>query len=238
MLLDRIGSLDLDRLQFDGSAAYVNQAFRTLRRMLGKAEEWKMIRAVPKIKLAKEYGRSELITAERESRLLSFAAQPCHDVIVIVQDTGMRPEDEVFTMRWEHVDWLNNRYFVYDSKTPAGIRYVPISERMQKVLLSRFKGQRQGWVFPSKRSKSGHLTTVAKQFREARKKAKLPDAVKLYCGRHTFGTDALERTKNLAAVMKAMGHSDVRCTMRYQHPGIDAIRDAVNQRNREQQAVM
>ncbi len=46
--------------------------------------------------------------------------------------------------------------------------------------------------------------------------------------RHTFGTVA---TGSLAMVMKLMGHPDVRTSMRYQHPVLDSIREAIDQRN-------
>lgn len=38
-------------------------------------------------------------------------------------------------------------------------------------------------------------------------------------------------TGNLAMVMNVMGHSDVRTAMRYQHPALDAVREAIDQRN-------
>lgn len=57
--------------------------------------------------------------------------------------------------------------------------------------------------------------------------------VKLYCCRHTFATDVLERTGNLAAVMKVLGHADAQTAMKYQHPGLEQVRKAVETRNRE-----
>ena len=72
---------------------------------------------------------------------------------------------------------------------------------------------------------------VAKQFREARRKAGLPEAMVLYCARHTFGTAVYEATGNLAMVMKVMGHTDARTAMQYQHPVLDAVREAIDQRN-------
>ena len=86
-------------------------------------------------------------------------------------------------------------------------------------------------MFPSARAKSGHLTTIGKKFRRAREKAGLPRSIVLYCARHAFGTAAYEATGNLAMVMKVMGHTDVRTSMRYQHPVLDPIRDAIDQRN-------
>jgi hypothetical protein len=108
---------------------------------------------------------------------------------------------------------------------------IPISERMLQLLMVRCSDKREGWLFPSPRAKCGHLTTVAKQFREARSKAGLPESLVLYCARHTFGTAAYGATGNLAMVMNVMGHSDVRTAMRYQHPVLDPVREAIDQRN-------
>jgi len=44
------------QLKFPGSAANANCALRTLRRMLHKAEEWKIIGHAPTIKMMKEHG--------------------------------------------------------------------------------------------------------------------------------------------------------------------------------------
>ena len=62
--------------------------------------------------------------------------------------------------------------------------------------------------------------------REARDKAGLPKDLVLYCGRHYYGTRVLRKTGNLAAVMKSMGHKDVRTALRYQHLELDIVRNA------------
>jgi integrase len=53
----------------------------------------------------------------------------------------------------------------------------------------------------------------------------------LYCARHDFGTYALQKTGNIAAVMNSMGHSDVKTAMTYQHPELNVVRDAINSRH-------
>jgi len=95
----------------------------------------------------------------------------------------------------------------------------------------RSVGKPEGWLFPASKAACGHLTTVAKQFRGARREAGLPESLVLYCARHTFGTAAYEANGNLAMVMKVMGHTDVRTSMRYQHPGLESIREAIDRRN-------
>ncbi len=105
MRLDQVTSDVVETLQFSSSSSGANCALRTLRRMLHKGEEWKLIRQAPKVKLMKEYGRSLRLDDEAERRLLAGAAacnwrkrslQLFRDIIIIlVRDTGMRNEREL-----------------------------------------------------------------------------------------------------------------------------------------------
>lgn len=238
MRLDQITRDRVEALSFPGSAGNTNCGLRTLRRMLHKAEEWELIRRVPKFRLAKEHERSLNLDEAAEKRVLEGAAdckwhkRTFHlfkDVVFLMRDTGMRNERELYRARIEYIDWNNRVIFVPDSKTPSGRRTVPLSDRAIEVLRRRCGGRREGWVFPSKRSKAGHLTTMAHRFREARRKAGLPEELVLYCGRHDYGTRVMRQTGNLKAVMLTMGHKDVKTAMRYQHPEVEIVRQALNQ---------
>ena len=68
------------------------------------------------------------------------------------------------------------------------------------------------WVclFWSKHSAAGHLRSIDRLFRKARQQAGLPKGLVLYCARHDYGTRVLMRTGTLAAVMRTMGHRDVK----------------------------
>jgi hypothetical protein len=102
--LAEITTEEAERLKFPGSAANVNYALRTLRRMLHKAEEWKLITRAPKIKLMKEHGRSLRLDDDAEEKLLA-ASTRCKwrprtrelfcDIIVLMRDT-IRNERELF----------------------------------------------------------------------------------------------------------------------------------------------
>jgi integrase len=120
-------------------------------------------------------------------------------------------------MRVESLHWSARAYFNATGKTKRSRRWVALSQRVLDLLFLRCGGRHEGWVFPSRRSETGHLTTVAKKFREARKAAGLPASVILYAARHTYGTFVYETTKNLKVVMDSMGHGDVRTAMRYQN---------------------
>ena len=195
--------------------------------MLHLAQEWGLITKVPRIKLAKELGRNLLLNDEAERKLLPFCGPLLRDIIVLLRDTGMRPKKELFSMRIENLDWNNRVIFVPDSKTPTGRRYIPMSDRVVDLLMMRCAGKLEGWVFPAD-SAVGHLTTIDKQFRKARADAELPSGLKLYCSRHDFGTQMLQRTGNLALVMRAMGQTSTKAAMQYQHPDLEHIRMALN----------
>jgi integrase len=141
-----IGEEQIAALRFSGSAASVNNVRRTLRRMLGKAHAWGLSGIAPKIRLQKEKRRTLLINSEREPQLLSFARQPLRDVLVIMQDTGLRP-DEVLKLRWEHLDWLQETASNPSGKTERARRVVPISERVLTILNQRRTGPNQGLGF-------------------------------------------------------------------------------------------
>lgn len=44
----------------------------------------------------------------------------------------------------------------------------------------------------------------------------------------SYGTRVLMRTGNLAAVMRTMGHRDVKTAMHYQHPELEIVRAALD----------
>ena len=102
---------------------------------------------------------------------------------------------------------------------------------MLDLLMVRCSNRPAGWLFPSRRAECGRLTTVAKQFRDARAKAGLPGSLVLYCARHTFGTAAYEATGNLAMVMNVIGHTmsvlqcgtSIRCWILCAKPSIREI---------------
>jgi integrase len=235
--LDQITGDCADQLRFPGSAANANCALRTLRRMLHKAEEWKMVGNAPKIKMMKEHGRHLRLDDEAESKLVAGTAsckwrqrtrELFRDIVILMRDTGMRNQRELYRMRIENLDWENRVIFVPDSKTPEGRRLVPMSRRVLEILHARCGTKTEGWAFPSKRSASGHLCSIDRLFREARQQAGLPKELVLYCARHDYGTRVLMRTGNLAAVMRTMGHRDIKTAMHYQHPELEVVRAALD----------
>ena len=243
-----LASLQLARITADAVAAakfiglkgqpvggqYANQAIRTLKVMLNKAREWRLISEVPVIKMRKAAGRHLLFSEEDEAGILKQASQDVQDVFIQVQDTGMRP-NEVFRTKWEDVFFGEDYIWIPESKTAAGRRKVPMSGRLKERLWARRKKAKSIWVYPARRGE-GHLQSVALGFRNARRRAGVDSRKVLYSARHTFGTYALAASQNLPAVMKAMGHASVNSTLPYQHQGIESIRAVIEARNEARSA--
>jgi integrase len=251
-----LAGMKLDHIKADhaltvegSSAANTNNALRTLRRMLKKAQEWELLFRVPVIKLVEEQSREELIEPWMEQQLLAVTAgprftakgkksrvgwEPFRTVLLLMLDSGLRP-GEIFRMRWENVHWDKGLIFNPRGKSKKSRRYVPLTERVKAALLMRKARVHEGWIFPSKKAKSGHITDreVSKQWLEAKRLAGIPEAVVLYCARHRFSTDAMEGTGNVMAVMDAMGHQSVNTSRIYTHSNIRQIREAIERRNQQ-----
>ena len=244
-----IAGMKLDHITTDhasiierSSAANTNNALRTLRRMLKKAHEWQLLSMVPLVKLVEEHGREQLIEPWMEQQLLIVTVgprltpkgkksrvgwEPFRTILLIMLDSGLRP-GEIFRMRWENIYWDKGLIFNPCGKSRKSRRYVPLTDRVKAALLARKEDINEGWVFPSKKALSGHITDreVSKQWLEAKRLAGIPEAVVLYCARHRFSTDAMEGTGNVMAVMDAMGHQSVNSTRIYTHSNVTRIREA------------
>jgi integrase len=133
----------------------------------------------------------------------------------------VRPH-EAIRMRWDDVLWDKFLIFVATGKTPKARRHVPLSDRVRAALRARAQGATTEWVFPSKRSKSGHISYfyVSKQFAARRKEAGISKEIVLYSARHTFATDLMDDMGDLSKVGKVLGHSSTRITERYLHPAV------------------
>ena len=66
MRMDRITADDVETMNFHESPHSRNSAIRTLRRMLGKARDWKLLREVPRIKTVKVFPRDRMVSLEDE----------------------------------------------------------------------------------------------------------------------------------------------------------------------------
>ena len=212
----------------------VNSSLQVLRRVMRLATEWGLVEVAPRIKmLPGERHREHVVSLEEEARYLGAALEPLLSVVVILIDTGMRP-DECYRLRWEATNWANGRngtILVTHGKTTAARRVLPLSRRARHVLESRWETAgcpTEGWVWPAP-TKSGHFekSTLKKQHRKALRVSRVRPFV-LYSLRHTFLTRLGESGCDAWTLARIAGHSSVAMSARYVHPSEDAVLAALD----------
>ena len=60
------------------------------------------------------------------------------------------------------------------------------------------------------------------------RRSRIRNALSVHSFRHTFGTLLYQATKNLLLVSRALGHRDVKTTLRYARLGDDILAKAIN----------
>jgi site-specific recombinase XerD len=96
-----------------------------------------------------------------------------------------------FTVRGQRYRGSTQETKAARAATVASMKLAQVVDRTDP--LPRSGARNQDWVFPSKHAVAGHLTTIGHWFRQARRKAGLPEGLVLYCGRHDYGTRVLMR---------------------------------------------
>lgn len=153
---------------------------------------------------------------------------------VALNDLGARSESEVLWLQWTDVDFDAGFVTVrsdhgHRTKTGRG-RDIPMTPRLRHVLLEHaakyqhavYDGAGSPWVFHNTqdrgRAKAGkRISSMRNSFNLAAKKAGVPGDFVQHDLRHRRATTWLAAGKDLVKVQMALGHADVRTTMRYTH---------------------
>jgi integrase len=230
------------------SVACVNRDLATLRRMLNLARLWKVIPAVPIIKLLPgERSHERVLNHAEESQYLGAAPLLLRQFATIMLDTGMRPE-EVCRMSWEyvHLEPVNGARFGYlhnpKGKTKHAKRNLSLTARVQSLLSMRHEAAGKpvtGWVFPANDDPKEHVpySTIDSQHGRAINKLNEPDdegnepenpitPFRLYDLRHTFLTRLGEVNTDPFTIQKIAGHASIIMSQRYVHPTPERLEDA------------
>lgn len=98
-------------------------------------------------------------------------------------------------------------------------RLVPMHPEVRRIVEAA-----NGWVFPSNRTTTGHVTPQAISDRCRRA---LPGRWTAHTLRHAFATQLYAETRNLKAVAEVLGHSSTQVTERYIRTHHDGTAEAI-----------
>jgi integrase len=207
----------------ENSVVTVNGDLRTLRRILHLAEEWGKLDRAPAIhELPQPQGRDRVLSFAEEAKYLAKASENLRDAAILAVDTGLRPNSELFPLKWADVDLTESKesphgvLHVRQGKTESAQRSLPLTPRVAEVLQRRKKAAEakgSAFVFPGA-GISGHVTSMQHPHKAAVEDSKLV-SFEFYCWRHTFGTRAAQSGMDRFTLARLMGHSSPSIAARY-----------------------
>jgi integrase len=222
---ERIEEFRRKRLSEGLNSAGVNRNLAVLRLVLREAVKLGKLQRTPftdgNVKLEREHGFERILSYTEETKYIAAASDTLKDVAVIMLECGLRP-DEVFRIRQEEVH-LQKRYLhVSEGKTANAKRDVSLSDDAFAVLKRRMMQAKGPCLFPLRSHKGKHdwnqpMVTIQKQHESALEESGIKPAFRLYDLRHTYGTRTAESGVEALTLMRLMGHSDLKTTMRYVH---------------------
>jgi len=182
-------------------------------------------------------GRITYLDTKQIERLIeeSKKDQNCHiyPFIVIGLDTSMR-RSEILTIRIENID-LEKR-IIYVPKAKAGAREQPITGNLVKFLQGYIEAAEpeQEWLFPSEKSKSGHVMNIEKPWSRVVKAAELdPKEIVRHTLRHTAITHLVQAGVDLPTVQRISGHKTLSMVVKYSHQSGAHIQAAMDKLERQ-----
>ncbi|MBN2026601.1 MAG: site-specific integrase [Actinobacteria bacterium] len=204
------------------------KAMRTLRVILRWAVTLELIPRDPTAAIrVPKTRRKELtiITPEQYKKLLSACAEDLYDLVAIAGLAGLR-QGEIVALRWKDIDFeygvirVMRNYFpghgFSDLKTASSRRAVPIVATLDEILRLRYQEQKKlppdALVFPNSKGKPLDRARFFPRFKEALKKAELPD-MSFHDLRHFYASLGIASGMDPKALQVAMGHSSIQVTM-------------------------
>lgn len=207
------------------SIVTVNGDLRTLRRILKIAADWGRLDYAPAIhELPQPKGRDRVVSFKEEALYLARASSNLRDATILAVDTGMRPNSELFPLKWTDVDLTvrlecpHGVVHIRQGKTASAQRSLPLTPRAAEVLARRkreaeAKPKVSAFVFPGA-GNSGHVISLQHPHEDAIEEAKLLP-FEYYCWRHTFGPRAAQSGMDRFSLARLMGHSSPAVAARY-----------------------
>lgn len=168
---------------------------------------------------------------ELESFFQALGDEPNRDIadfFMLLLLTGAR-KSNLMSMRWNHVDLENGIWSIpaEESKNSDKMN-IPLVPDAQAILEKRKSKTSSFYVFPSTKSKTGHIINPNKAWKRIITRTKLKD-VRIHDLRRTMGSFMAAGNTSTVIIGKALGHSDPTATAIYSRLNLDPVRSAMEQ---------
>lgn len=234
--IDLVTRVDIQRLhaKMANRPGAANHVLGLLSKMFNLAEKWGLrpdgsnpcrhIEKYPGRKMERylsteEFRRlAQVLNQAEQERTIFIGAIHATRLLIF---TGCRV-GEILSLKWEYVDFENNRVSLPDSKT--GRKMVYLSGPAIEVLNSIPRVTGNPYVLVG-RFDRGHMARMGHHWLELRKRAKL-DNVRMHDLRHSYASVAANLGESLPMIGKLLGHTQAQTTARYAHLAADPVKEA------------
>jgi len=226
-LLNKINNFDIEtykslKMKSGQSNKSINNHLIVLNKCLRVAQEWEIVKNIPKIKLLKiPPQKFDFLSIEECELLLNNSTGILKEMILVGLKTGLR-FGELIALNWSDINFQNNIMIVQKSisrgmigSTKSNrIRYIPLSNDILKLLESRSK--KSGFIFCDENKNPLNPVTCQRWLHRACKRAELRK-IGWHALRHTFASHLAQNGVSVVLIKGLLGHADIKTTMRYSH---------------------
>lgn len=150
-------------------------------------------------------------------------------LILILIYTGMRV-GELLNLKVADVDLCNKVIYIRKSKTDAGVRTIPIPDKMLSLFTDNICYENEYFIFTKTFNQMSYMS-FRYIFESILRKVGLQKHT-IHDTRHTFATLLNNADANKTSIIKLIGHSDFSTTENiYTHKDIEELRKAINSIN-------
>jgi len=229
--------------------ATVNRHMSALKTLLTKAQrEWQILPYIIYIPIYKEpAGRVRYMKPEEELKIYQLLRdrKPYHnrkniypdyvDLFMYLMDTGTRINSEAFIQPVQNINFKTRKIYVYGKKTDT-YRTIPMTDRVYDICYRRRDNKLlfDDLVYTSV---SEYIWPYILKGLDIKKEDD-PEFVP-YCIRHTYCSNLWNDGVDVQLIMKYMGHSNIKTTLRYAHLDEDKAESfAIEKLNARSQSIM
>lgn len=173
--------------------------------------------------------KTEDLTPAQLKRLLKVLDESPHTRTVAIMKialySGMR-RGEIFKLRWDDID-LHRGFITIREPKGGKDQKIPLNANT-KAVVNDIPQTESEYLFPSKRSKTGHVFTIDKHANSIKLEAKLPKGFRPMHGlRHLYATMLATSGKvDMFTLQKLLTHKSPEMTQRYSHMRDETLRKA------------